>query len=73
MGKIEGQRELVVCKQVAGQYVCEAMPCSHQCSLVKLLIVLVCKGLNTVCIYGGLSASSSSVTMGHKGPRGGIR
>lgn len=29
MGKIEGQRELVVCKQVAGQYVCEAMPCPH--------------------------------------------
>lgn len=72
MGKVEEQRELVVCKQVAGQHVCEAMPRPHQCSLIKL-IVLLCKGLNSVCAYGGLSASSLSLTMGHKGPHGGVR
>lgn len=36
MGKIEEQRELLVCKQVAAQDVCEAMPWPHQCSLIKL-------------------------------------
>lgn len=39
MGKIEVQRELLVCKQVAGQYVCVAMPWPHQCSLINCFIV----------------------------------
>lgn len=44
-------------------------PCPGLISAVSL-IVLLCKGLSTVCAYRGVSASSSDLTMGHKGPRG---
>lgn len=50
----EDQRELLVYKQVAGQYVCEAMSWPHQCSFIKLSLFYCVRG-SILCVPIGVS------------------